>query len=101
MLGVQPLLVFLHLILMVVPCCQDFRSRQEALRNAAAVGGGFMWPPHPSPGDISMPGIYPLSRPFSLRSVDAAFEIAGWQNRGFVLLKKNTKQRATSAFTIM
>lgn len=48
---------------MDVPCCQDFRSRQEALRNAAAaVGwgrGGFVWPPHPSPGEISMPWILP------------------------------------------
>lgn len=44
---------------------------------------------------------YPVSRLFSMRSVDAAFGIGGRQNRGFVLLKKKTKQRATSALTIM
>lgn len=44
---------------------------------------------------------YPVSRLFSMRSVDSAFGIGGRQNRGFVLLKKKTKQRATSALTIM
>ena len=86
---------------MDVPCCQAFRTRQEALRNAAAaVGWGGRFRVASSPFCRRYFHALNLSRLQALfsalvpapESVDAAFRTGGRQNCGFCLLKKKRKK---------
>ena len=91
---------------MDVPCCQAFRTRQEALRNAAAAvgwrGGGVRVASSPfCRRYFHALNLSRLQALFSAlvpapESVDAAFRTGGRQNCGFCLLKKRKKERKQS-----